>query len=454
MQKYDVFRHLPLSAVSFSDKLPSSEAFTFVSDQRSAIQPDAKSAKPPEVLIPSISSLDFETVCKKHIQQIIAQLQIFAVWIVSRDCAKRSAKGDRPDQQRQCISQFSGNRDNLSPAILSYLESEEWLKETPQGRKLTQVPFPPQCSTHKTGNAKVAKQRIGEEHPSFFAYIYPLGQEEKTDEYLLLWTKKPLSPSQHQHTEQQAQLLNDYLTVAVNSSRQQEEIQLLEQVLRRGEHQLRNSLSLIGLYAENLGLALPDEQLKEQAMIIRETVKKVSSNLTNLLSCSQQGKMQVAVHDLREILLETINILQPKLDEKKLLLRYPDKPLTLNIDGSQIQQVFENLLSNAIDFSPEGGVITCNWQVFCNEVLVEISDQGLGLSQEDLKDAFTPFYSKRSGGTGIGLTIAKKIILDHQGHIWGQNLALGGAQFSFILPRKISHHSKSTESLYIQPFNC
>ncbi|MFB8788159.1 MAG: HAMP domain-containing sensor histidine kinase [Potamolinea sp.] len=446
MQKSEVLRHLPLSAVSFSDKLRVDELLTLSLEQRNLKQPGVKPAQPPEVIISSVSSLDIETICQRHIQQIITQLSIFAVWIVYRD---------RPDQQRQCISQFSGNRDNLSPAILSYLESEEWLKETPQARKLTQLPFPPQYSTNKTGNAKVAKQKIGEQqHPNFFAYIYPLGQEEKTDEYLLLWTEKPLSPPQQQHTEQQAQLLHDYLTIALNSSRQQEEIQLLEQVLRRGEHQLRNSLSLIGLYAENLGLALPDDQLKEQALIIRETVKKVSSNLTNLLACSQQAKMHVYFHDLRDILVETIKILQPKLDEKKLLIHYPDKSITLNVDGLQIQQVFENLLSNAIDFSPEGGVITCNWQVFCNEVLVEISDQGLGLSQEDLKDAFTPFYSKRSGGTGIGLTIAKKIILDHQGHIWGQNLTLGGAQFSFILPRKISHHSNSTDSLYIQPFNC
>lgn len=446
MQQPEVLRHLPLSAISFPDKLRVNESLTFALDQQSAIQPNATPAKPPEVVTPSVSSLDLETVCQRHIQQIIAQLPIFAVWIVYRD---------RPDQQRQFVNHFSVNRRNLNPAILSYLESEVWLEETPPASKLTQLPFPSQYSTHKTGNAKIAKQRIGEQQEaSVFAYIYPLGQEEKTDEYLLLWTKKPLSPSQHQHTEQQAQLLHDYLTVILNSFRQQEEIQLLEQVLRRGEHQLRNSLSLIGLYAENLGLALPDEQLKEQAMIIRETVKKVSSNLTNLLACSQQAKIKLALHDLREIWVETIKILQPKLDEKKLLICYPDKSITLKIDGLQIQQVFENLLSNAIDFSPERGVITCNWQVFRNEVLVEISDQGLGLSQEDLKDAFTPFYSKRSGGTGIGLTIAKKIILDHQGHIWGQNISLGGAQFSFILPRKISHHSKSTESLYIQPFNC
>lgn len=427
MQQSEVLRHLPLSAISCPDKLRVNQSVTF-SD---VINSGTKKAKLPAVVIPSASSLDLETVCQRHLAQIISQLSIFAVWIFYRK---------RPDQQRQVVRNFSVNRRSLNYANLSYLESEVWLEETFPERKLTQLPFSTQHSNNNTLYTKNAKHRLGEQHPNFFAYIYPLGQEEKTDEYLLLWTEKPISPSQKQQTEQQAQLLNDYLTIALNYERQQQEIQLLEQVLRRGEHQLRNSLSLIGLYAENLGLALPDDQLQEQALIISETVKKVSSNLTSLLSCSQQAKINLALHDLREICLETVKILQPKLDAKKLLIRYPDNSITLKVDGLQIQQVFENLLSNAIDFSPEGGVITCDWRGFRNEVLVEISDQGLGLSGEDLQDAFTPFYSKRSGGTGIGLTIAKKIILDHQGHIWGQNLALGGAQFSFILPRLISPH--------------
>jgi signal transduction histidine kinase len=200
---------------------------------------------------------------------------------------------------------------------------------------------------------------------------------------------------------------------------------------------------LIGLYAENLYLGLPAGQFQEQAMIIRETVKELGTNLTNLLSCSQQAKLHVVPHELQEIVTETIKVLQPRLDEKQLDLRYPTNSVTLPVDRWQMKQVFENLLSNAIDFSPVGGIVTCDWRVFRNEVLVEIGDQGAGLSQEDLKEAFTPFYSRRPGGTGIGLTIAKKIILDHQGSIWVQNLTRGGAQFSFTLPRYPSQQSES-----------
>ena len=107
----------------------------------------------------------------------------------------------------------------------------------------------------------------------------------------------------------------------------------------------------------------------------------------------------------------------------------------LLLDKLQIQQVFDNLISNAIHFSPNFGKITIERQTFQEEVLIKISDQGPGIPFEDIQKVFNPFYSHRVGGTGLGLTIAKKIILDHRGNICAQNLPDGGAAFSIILPR-------------------
>ena len=72
--------------------------------------------------------------------------------------------------------------------------------------------------------------------------------------------------------------------------------------------------------------------------------------------------------------------------------------------------------------------------IFQEEVLIKISDQGKGLSSEDIQKIFTPFYTRRPGGIGLGLTIAKKIILDHHGNLWAQSLSESGAQFCIILP--------------------
>ncbi len=431
MQKFKAPVRSPSSTIATPERVRSHSSpmgETSALAQRGVVQPH-------EVQILSGSPLDLKSVCQRQLEQTIAQLPILSAWIVYRN---------RDDQKRQFVSHRPPNQPGFDSAILSYLESEVWLAEDLPVMRLTQLACPPPYPTKSDERGKVAKRSIGKrQNPTIFAYVYLLGKEEKTDEYLLLWTYEALSLFQQQSTQQQAQLLYNYLTVALECDRQREEIQLLEQVVRRGEHQLRNSLGLIGLYAENLYLGLPASQFQEQAMIIRETVKELGANLTNLLSCSQQAKLHVAPHELQEILTETVKVLQPRLDEKQLHLRYPTNSVTLAVDRWQMKQVFENLLSNAIDFSPVGGIVTCDWRGFRNEVLVEIGDQGAGLSQEDLKEAFTPFYSRRPGGTGIGLTIAKKIILDHQGSIWVQNLTRGGAQFSFTLPRYPSQQSES-----------
>ena len=343
------------------------------------------------------------SVCQQQVEQLGAQLPIVAACIVYQD----------PNQgKRQSVVHYTKKPADAYPD-LSYLDSEVWFVESLPTLRLTEVGL--------VGSLK--------------AFVCLLDGDRTEPEYLLLWAYEPLSDLQQQWVEQQAQFLINYLIMCRECSRQQAEIQLLEQVVRRTEHQLRNPLALIGIYAENLCRGLPLGALKEQATVIAETVNELSTTLTDLLSCGQQAKLHVAAHDLRTILGETIKGLQPWLDQKQLHISYPETPFPVAVDRCQIRQVFDNLLSNAIHFSPPNGTVTCQWHIFRHEVLFEIGDQGPGLSEEDLKQAFTVFYSRRTGGTGLGLAIAKKIILDHQGNLWVQNLPGGGAQFSFTLPR-------------------
>ncbi|WP_292864677.1 ATP-binding protein [Nostoc sp. LPT] len=88
------------------------------------------------------------------------------------------------------------------------------------------------------------------------------------------------------------------------------------------------------------------------------------------------------------------------------------------MDRWQLKQVFDNLLSNAVSFSPEGGTISWHWQIFRNEAIFQVRDRVPGVDPEALEQAFAPFYTQRPGGTGLGLAIAKKIILDHRGSLW------------------------------------
>jgi len=147
-------------------------------------------------------------------------------------------------------------------------------------------------------------------------------------------------------------LLDDYLKIGRDCCRQQEEIQLLEQAIGKAEHQLRNYLATIGLYAQNLNWGLSDTNLKAQATVIQDTASEITANLTQLLNCNKLNKIHYITEDFLLVLEKIIQILTPKILENNIHIDYPQEPLKFTADFWQIQQVFENLLSNAIDFSP------------------------------------------------------------------------------------------------------
>lgn len=266
-------------------------------------------------------------------------------------------------------------------------------------------------------------------------YLCPIGYRNYRSEHLLIVSSESLSPAFKDYLINCAELISKHCELYSILFHQKSENQLLEQIIHRVGHQLRNPLSLISLYAENLRLESSTSSFQTQAAIIRNTVQDLLSNLNDLIYCGKSSQLRMALHDIHLLIAETIQELQPWIEAKQLSISCSSDSVMLMVDQVQIRQVFTNLLSNAVHFSPNSSTIHVNWQVFQAEVIVQITDQGQGLSDTDLKKIFTPFYSQRPGGTGLGLAIAKKIVLDHQGSLWAQNSPEGGAQFSFTLPR-------------------
>ncbi|MEH2330485.1 sensor histidine kinase [Nostoc sp.] len=352
-----------------------------------------------------LSSSDIQSFCQLESEQLTSQHPIFFARIIYHDSLLRT---------NQEVINYGQDQVPFSPKTLAYLRSEVWLTD-----------FPPALTL----------QEFKLKDFSSISYICPISYRNQKPEYIQIITPEPLSSSLQLYVKRSATLLSKYVDISLDYGRQKTEIKLLEDILHRVGHQLRNSLGLIGLYAHNLCLGLKDSPWQEQATIIGESIQDLDTNLNELIDCGQSAKLRVTLQDLRSLVVESITNLQPLINQKKLKILIPDTSTILKIDKLQMKQVFDNILSNAAHFSHNSGTITCSWQIFQDEVLIKISDQGPGLSQEDLQKIFTPFYSQRKGGTGLGLTIAKKIILDHQGSIWAQILSESGAQFSMILPR-------------------
>ena len=129
-------------------------------------------------------------------------------------------------------------------------------------------------------------------------------------------------------------------------------------------------------------------------------------------------------------------------EEKKyeLVRDYPITSVWIEIDTDKMTQVIDNILNNAIKYSPDGGKITVTMKTTDDQMILSISDQGLGIPKQDLPRIFDRFYrvdrarSRAQGGTGLGLSIAKEIIKQHKGFIWAKSEYGKGSTFTIVLP--------------------
>jgi signal transduction histidine kinase len=130
--------------------------------------------------------------------------------------------------------------------------------------------------------------------------------------------------------------------------------------------------------------------------------------------------------------------------EKKgltIVAQLPPEPGMVFMDKGRINQVLDNLIANAMKFSPDGGVIAVGLEDMADEIRIIVSDQGVGMPKEKQSRIFDRFYQidgssrRRFGGTGIGLAIVKRIIDAHHGKIWVESEPEMGSSFYFTLPK-------------------
>jgi len=126
--------------------------------------------------------------------------------------------------------------------------------------------------------------------------------------------------------------------------------------------------------------------------------------------------------------------------EKKvnLVKKYPELLPQVLCDKDRINQVIENLIGNALKFTPENGTVTVEAKQTGNDVVIFVEDTGIGISPENQEKVFNTFFqvSSKYGGTGLGLTICKNLVEAHHGRMWVESEVGKGSKFSFTLPFK------------------
>jgi signal transduction histidine kinase len=357
------------------------------------------------------AELDFETICQLQCQQAIELQPIFFARVVY--CQSIASGRLHQRQQHREVMEYDREHRYFNRVSIDYLRSEQWLLNYPTIFNVEEVYL---------------------EDRSLFAYFCPIGYRNNRPEYIQAIADRSLSERQQKYLQRIAIILDKYREIHLKWDLQAAEAKKLQSAIQTISHQLRNAFASISLYAHNLHLMLNNSPVQEQAQIICEEIQNLDLILTESIDCSQSQGIRLAQVDLRELVVESIRNLAPLIQLKQIEISIPETSTCLSVDRLKMKQVFDNIFSNAIHFSPDSGTITCRWHIFQKEISISIADEGSGLSPEDLQKVFTPFYSRREGGTGLGLTIAKNIILEHGGSLSAQNLPSKGAQFLLILP--------------------
>lgn len=215
-------------------------------------------------------------------------------------------------------------------------------------------------------------------------------------------------------------------------------------------HDIRTPLTLIGGFARRIRKNIPKKSKDNDHLnIIIDEVKRLENILKNVLTYSRNVALQLDQHDLNEIILDSLNTYKDRLSDTSIQIqkKLDDIPSVM-IDKEQIIEVINNILSNAMDSMSEGGTLTISTNKKLahkkNYIVMEISDTGNGMSEEELKMIFEPFYSTKiiGHGTGLGLPISKKIMEDHSGFIAVDSRKGAGSAFKLFFPLNSHHDSK------------
>jgi len=174
---------------------------------------------------------------------------------------------------------------------------------------------------------------------------------------------------------------------------------------------------------------------RELTGYIKSETERLNQLVTTLLECARPRPPDFRPHDLHDIVRHVSDLIASNADKKGIHVELDLAAASsiLACDREQLIQVFINLIINAIHFAPEGGRIRVSTRNQGDSIVAAVADDGPGIPKERRQQVFDPFYTRREGGIGLGLTIVQQIVRGHGGEIWISESPWGGACFNVSL---------------------
>jgi two-component system nitrogen regulation sensor histidine kinase GlnL len=271
----------------------------------------------------------------------------------------------------------------------------------------------------------------------------------------------------HEDIELLSTLANQ-TAIAIENARLYEDLKKSKSYIRRADrlaslgtltaglaHEIRNPLVAIKTLTQLLPERLDDEEFRDQFLkIAAGEVDRISSLVTELLEFARPSDPKLELEDINAILDGMILLVSTETKKKQInITKHYSPDLTpAQIDREQIKQVFLNILLNAIEATQENGKIVVKTRPFTKPggepyVQIEFTDTGCGIPDEYLEDIFNPFFTTKSTGSGLGLSISNQIIQDHRGYIDVESRVGKGSSFFINLPVNHEHPKRRKSDL-------
>jgi len=254
--------------------------------------------------------------------------------------------------------------------------------------------------------------------------------EEKTEhltksQELLLQEKQKVEQSMQELVETQQKLV------------QSERFAAIGEAASHLAHEIKNPLMLMAGFAGQVKRSLHENsQDREKLDIIVQEAQRLENMLIEVRDFTRPHKLHKESCQINDLISQTVNIFENEMKAGQVQYRLDlsrDLPL-VSLDRDRIKQVLLNLIKNSLEAMPEGGTLTIGSQRINRRVRIWVEDNGPGIPEEKMKNIFSPYFTTKKKGTGLGLAVSYRIIQDHDGDIFVDSEAGRGTRFTFYLP--------------------
>lgn len=220
-------------------------------------------------------------------------------------------------------------------------------------------------------------------------------------------------------------------------SMQEDRLRVMGELAAEVAHEIRNPLGSIELMVSLLQDDM-DKDSKQGEILkrIRSSVNNMNHTVTNILLFTRDIKLKKTEFDIQKLFEESKSMVLMVLTKKNINLSITKKNLKLNADFELLKQSIGNILLNATEAVKNSGNINLNFNLVKGNVVIEIADDGEGISEEVKEKIFNPFFTTKNTGTGLGLAMVKRIVEAHSGSLLFESYIDKGTLFKIIIPIK------------------